>query len=44
MAGFKKASKSSARLRMALIGPAGSGKTFTALNIAQYFAQHFGGQ
>jgi len=39
VAGFQRASKSSARLRMALIGPAGSGKTYTALNIAQ----HLGG-
>ncbi|MDQ3813244.1 MAG: ATP-binding protein [Armatimonadota bacterium] len=36
---FQKATKKSARLRMALIGVAGSGKTFTALNIAQ----HLGG-
>jgi hypothetical protein len=36
---FQKASKKSARLRMALIGVAGSGKTYTALNIAQ----HLGG-
>jgi hypothetical protein len=31
---FQKASKSQARLRLALIGPAGSGKTMTALRIA----------
>src|SRR5688572_27032747 len=36
---FQKATKGSARLRMALIGAAGSGKTYTALNIAQ----HLGG-
>lgn len=33
---FKKATKSQARLRIALIGPAGSGKTFSALNIAKH--------
>lgn len=32
---FKKATKSQARLRLALIGPPGSGKTFTALRIAR---------
>ena len=31
---FQRASKKSSRLRMALIGVAGSGKTYTALNIA----------
>lgn len=31
---FQRATKRTARLRMALIGPAGSGKTFTALSIA----------
>lgn len=31
---FKRANKSSARLRLALIGPAGSGKTYSALSIA----------
>ncbi len=36
---FQKASKKSAKLRMALIGVAGAGKTYTALNIAQ----HLGG-
>jgi len=36
---FQRASKKSSRLRMALIGVAGSGKTYTALNIAQ----HLGG-
>jgi len=36
---FQKATKKSARLRMALMGVAGSGKTYTALNIAQ----HLGG-
>ena len=33
---FVKATKQQARLRLALIGPAGSGKTYTALNIAQH--------
>lgn len=36
---FKKATKEAGRLRMALIGPAGGGKTFTALRIAT----HLGG-
>ena len=31
---FKKATKDSARLRLALFGPSGSGKTYTALRIA----------
>ena len=33
---FQKATKQSARLRMSLIGVAGSGKTYTALNIAKH--------
>jgi KaiC/GvpD/RAD55 family RecA-like ATPase len=33
---FQKATKQSARLRMSLIGVAGSGKTYTALNIARH--------
>jgi hypothetical protein len=32
---FRKASKEQARLRMALVGPSGGGKTFSALAIAQ---------
>lgn len=32
---FTKATKKQARLRMALIGPAGSGKTYTALKVAE---------
>lgn len=36
---FQKASKKSSRLRLSLIGVAGSGKTYTALNIAH----HLGG-
>lgn len=31
---FKKATKSAAKLRLALVGPSGSGKTYTALKIA----------
>jgi nucleoside-triphosphatase THEP1 len=34
MAGFKTATKAQAKLRLGLIGPAGSGKTMTALRIA----------
>jgi hypothetical protein len=34
MSGFKKATKAAAKLRLGLIGPAGSGKTMTALRIA----------
>jgi hypothetical protein len=34
MSGFQKASKAAAKLRLGLIGPAGSGKTYTALRIA----------
>lgn len=37
---FKKATKSQSKLRLALNGPAGSGKTFTALTIAK----HLGGK
>ncbi len=33
--GFKKATKADSKLRMAIFGPAGSGKTFTALSIAK---------
>lgn len=35
MSVFKKATKSAGRLRLALIGPAGSGKTWTALELAK---------
>ena len=35
MSGFKRATKAAAKLRLGLIGPAGSGKTYTALRIAQ---------
>jgi hypothetical protein len=34
MSGFKKATKAAAKLRLGLIGPAGSGKTMTALRVA----------
>ena len=33
MTGFKKASRSQAKLRLGLVGPAGSGKTMTALRV-----------
>lgn len=39
MSGFRKATKTAAKLRLALIGPSGSGKTYTALSVAQ----HLGG-
>jgi hypothetical protein len=35
MSGFKKATKAAAKLRLGLVGPAGSGKTYTALRIAR---------
>ena len=34
MSGFKRATKAAAKLRLGLIGPAGSGKTMTALRVA----------
>lgn len=40
MSGFQKAKKEQARLRLALIGPAGSGKTYTGLLLAK----HLGGK
>jgi hypothetical protein len=39
---FRQATKQSAFLRLALIGVAGSGKTYTALQIARYLAQREG--
>lgn len=36
---FVRATKQQAKLRLALIGPAGSGKTYTALNIAQHLGE-----
>ncbi len=40
---FQKATKKGAYLRMALVGPAGSGKTYTALRIATEMAKRLGG-
>jgi hypothetical protein len=39
MATFTKATKKQSKLRMALVGPAGSGKTYTALSIAKGLGQ-----
>lgn len=39
---IKKATKAGARLRLGLVGPAGSGKTWTALEVAARFAQKTG--
>jgi hypothetical protein len=36
---FRKATKEQLKLRMALIGPAGSGKTYSALNIARHLGK-----
>jgi DNA polymerase III delta prime subunit len=36
---FKKATKTQSRLRLALSGPSGAGKTFSALNIAQHLGK-----
>lgn len=36
MSGFKKASKKQQKLRLAITGPAGSGKTYTALTLGKY--------
>ncbi|HHY45863.1 MAG TPA: AAA family ATPase [Firmicutes bacterium] len=36
---FQRATKQESKGRLALIGPAGSGKTYTALNIAQYMGK-----
>lgn len=41
---IKKATKSDGRARVALDGPAGSGKTFTALELAHEFAKKTGGR
>jgi len=38
MAGFKKATKAQAKLRMAVFGPSGAGKTFTGLRVAKGLA------
>jgi hypothetical protein len=37
--GFKKATKKQAKLRMALVGPSGGGKTYTALAIAAHLGK-----
>jgi predicted ATP-dependent serine protease len=42
MTGFQKPQALKAALKMALYGPAGSGKTFTALLIAEGLARHRG--
>src|SRR3954447_505718 len=42
MAGFQKPQPLKAALKLGLYGPAGSGKTFTALLIAEGLAQHTG--
>ena len=42
MSGFKKATKAASKLRLGLIGPAGSGKTMTALRIARGLAGESG--
>jgi len=35
---FRKATKSAAKIRLAIIGPSGSGKTYTALSVATHLA------
>ncbi len=44
MSSFRKASKFKSRLRAALDGPAGSGKTFSALRWAMWIAKQMGGR
>lgn len=44
MTGFQKATKHSAKLRLALAGPAGSGKTYSALSVACALAEKYGGR
>jgi len=39
---IKKATKSQSKLRLTLTGPAGSGKTYTALGVAKYIADKLG--
>jgi hypothetical protein len=39
MSTFKKATKATARLRLALVGPPGAGKTYTALTLAKHLGQ-----
>lgn len=40
---FKKAVKHETKLRLAIIGAAGSGKTYTALTLGEQLASHYGG-
>src|SRR5262245_52915325 len=42
MAGFRKAKAEQAAMKVGMYGPAGSGKTFTALLCAEGLAQHTG--
>lgn len=42
MSGFQKASKKKQKARVALIGPPGSGKTYTALTIAKHLGKRIG--
>ncbi len=42
MSGFQKPTPLKAALKLALCGPAGSGKTFTALLLAERLAQRSG--
>ena len=44
MSGFKKATKHQSKLRLALDGPAGAGKTYTALTFATEIADAAGGR
>lgn len=44
MSVFQKATRKQVRLRMALDGPPGAGKTFTALRFATALTKHFGGR
>lgn len=39
---IRKATKSRAKLRMGFVGPAGSGKTYSALNVAQHLGERIG--
>jgi len=41
---FKKAEREKVNARVALLGPAGSGKSYTALGLGQRIAKHFGGR
>lgn len=43
MAGFKKATKAQAKLRAAIFGPSGAGKTYTSLRVATGLADATGG-